>query len=233
MLDSRSSFHVTSDQSQLVAYKPVADGASVQIVEGTSCPITHQGSLSNSYFSVPGVSFVPQLFTNLLSVGQLADHNCFVEFDNSSCFIQDHRTGTVLGTGHRRSGSPSLYVLGTLHLPYISAHVSSAASSSSPSTSSFAKWHHRLGHLCGSHLSNLINKGCLGPTSTSLVSIVKVVSLGNRYNSHILLLIPMLLNLLILSILMYGALLLLLQRVVINIMLFSLMIILNILGFTS
>jgi transposase InsO family protein len=34
-----------------------------------------------------------------------------------------------------------------------------------PSTSSFAKWHHRLGHLCGSRLSNLINKGYLGPTS--------------------------------------------------------------------
>ena len=42
------------------------------------------------------------------------------------------------------------------------AHVSSVALSS---TSSFAKWHHRLGHLCGSRLSTLINSGCLGHTS--------------------------------------------------------------------
>jgi len=165
VLDSGASFHVTSNQSQLVACKPVVDGVSVQTADGTSCPITHHGSLSNSYFSVPDVSFVPKLSMNLLSVGQLADHNCFVGFDDSTCFIQDRRTGTVLGTGHRRSGSPSLYVLDTLRLPHISAHVSSAASSPSPSPSSFAKWHHRLGHLCGSRLSSLINKGCLGPTS--------------------------------------------------------------------
>ena len=37
--------------------------------------------------------------------------------------------------------------------------VSSAVSSSG---SSFAKWHHRLGHLCGSRLSTLIHKGHLG-----------------------------------------------------------------------
>ena len=87
VLDSGASFHVTSDQSQRVASKPVADGASIQIVEGTSCPITHQGSLSNSYFSVPDVSFVPQLSMNLLFVGELADHNYFVRFDDSSCFL--------------------------------------------------------------------------------------------------------------------------------------------------
>jgi len=180
VLDSGASFHVTSDQSQLVACKPVADGASIQTADGTSCHITHQGSLSNSYFSVPDVSFVPQLSMNLLSVGQLADHNCFVGFDDSSCFIQDRRTGTVLGTGHRRSGSPSLYVLDTLRLPHISAHVSSAVSSSSPSTSSFAKWHHRLGHLCGSRLSNLINKGCLGPTSIESSFHCKGCKLGKQ-----------------------------------------------------
>ena len=49
VLDSRASFHVTSDQSQLVACKPVADGASIQTADGASCPITHQGSLSNCF----------------------------------------------------------------------------------------------------------------------------------------------------------------------------------------
>jgi hypothetical protein len=108
------------------------------------------------------VSFVPQLSMSLLSVGQIADHNCFVGFDDSSCFIQDCRTGALIVTGHRRRGSPSLYVLNTLRLPQSSARLSSVASSS---TSSFAKWHHRLGHLCGSRLSTLINKGRLPHTS--------------------------------------------------------------------
>jgi hypothetical protein len=118
---------VTSDRSQLV------DGASIQTADGTSCSITHEGSLSTSHFFVPHVSFIPKLSMNLLSVGQVTDHNCFVGFDDTSCFIQDRRTGTILGTGHRHKGSPSLYVLDTLHLPSSFARVSSTAC---PSTSS-------------------------------------------------------------------------------------------------
>jgi len=41
VLDCGASFHVTSDQSQLVACKPVTDGASIQTADGTSCHITH------------------------------------------------------------------------------------------------------------------------------------------------------------------------------------------------
>jgi hypothetical protein len=102
---------------------------------------------------------------NLLSVGQVNDQNYFVGFDDSSYFVQDHHSGKVIGTGHRRKGASSLYVLDTLRLPssvVSMTHVSSAASSSA---SSFTKWHHRLGHLCGSRLSSMINKACLGHTS--------------------------------------------------------------------
>jgi hypothetical protein len=42
------------------------------------------------------------------------------------------------------------------------AHVLSATLAS---VASFAQWHHRLGHLCGSRLSTLIKSGCLGHTS--------------------------------------------------------------------
>jgi hypothetical protein len=185
VLDSGASFHVTSDRSQL-GCKSVNDGASIQTADGTSCSITHEGSLSTSHFSVPDVSFVPKLSMKLLSVGQVTHHNCFVGFDDSSCFIQDRRTGTVLGTDHRRNGSPSLYVLDTLHLPSSSARVSSAAcpstssSAACSSTSSFAKWHHRLGHLCGSRLSTLVNKGCLGHTSIESSFHCKGCKLGKQ-----------------------------------------------------
>ena len=87
VLDSGASFHVTSDGSQLVSCKLVNDDAYIQTADGTCCHITHQGSLSSSNFSVPNVSFVPQLSMNLLSVGQITDHNCFVGFDDSLCFI--------------------------------------------------------------------------------------------------------------------------------------------------
>jgi hypothetical protein len=67
----------------------------------------------------------------------------------------------------------------------------------------------------------------------SLVFIIKVVTLENKYNFHILLVILILLDLLILFTLMFGVLLPLFQRVAINIVSFLLMIILVILGFTS
>jgi hypothetical protein len=40
---------------------------------------------------------------DLLSVGQITDHNCFVGFDDSSCLVQDRHTGDVIGTGRRRN----------------------------------------------------------------------------------------------------------------------------------
>ena len=147
--------------SQLVSCQPVRDGASVQTADGTPCSITHQGSLCTSKFSVPAISFAPELSMNLMSVGQLADMNYFVGFDDSFCYVQDRQSKRVIGTGHRRRGSTSLYILDTLHLP--SASTTSAfrmAASTSRSTSpfSFAQWHHRLGHLCGSRLSTLVRK---------------------------------------------------------------------------
>jgi hypothetical protein len=78
---------------------------------------------------------------DLLSVGQITDHNCFVGFDDSSCFVQDRRAGNVIGTGCRRKSS-RLYILDTLRLP--SYHTSSAhVLVVSGPTASFAQWHHR------------------------------------------------------------------------------------------
>jgi hypothetical protein len=100
---------------------------------------------------------------DLISVGQITDNNCFVGFDDSSCFVQDRKTGDVIGTGRRRKTSPRLYILDTLCLPSNHTTTSHVLAASGPTTS-FARWHHRLGHLCGSRLSTLIKSGCLGPT---------------------------------------------------------------------
>ena len=53
--------------------QPVKDGASAHTADGTPCSVTHQGSLCTSKFSVPNISFVPELSMSLMSVGQIAD----------------------------------------------------------------------------------------------------------------------------------------------------------------
>jgi hypothetical protein len=180
VLDSGASFHMTSNHSKLASSKPVPDGDSVQTVDGTLCHITHEGSLCNSHFTVPNIFFVPELSMNLLSVDQIIDHSCFVGFDDSSCLVQDHRTGDVIGTGRHRKSAPRLYILDTLHLPSSTTSPAPVLSTASVFTPSFAQWHHRLGHLCGSRLSTLIKSGCLGHTSVKSSFPCKGCKLGKQ-----------------------------------------------------
>jgi hypothetical protein len=56
-LDSGASFHVTSDQTQLVSSTPVTENASIQTADGTLCHITHKGSLCTPQFTVSNIYF--------------------------------------------------------------------------------------------------------------------------------------------------------------------------------
>jgi hypothetical protein len=79
---------MTSNGSQLNLCQPVTDSHCVQTTDGSFCTVTHQGNLATSQLTVPGVSLVPKLSMNLISVGQL--------FDDTSCFVQDRRTELFL-----------------------------------------------------------------------------------------------------------------------------------------
>ena len=50
IMDSGASFHVTSNKSKLVACKPVTNATSIHTIDGTSCHVTHQGSLHSPHF---------------------------------------------------------------------------------------------------------------------------------------------------------------------------------------
>jgi hypothetical protein len=115
-----------------------------------------------------------------LSVGQIIDYNCFVGFDDSSCFVQDRRTGDVFGTSRHRKAAPGLYILDTLRLPSSTTTLSHVLSAALASVASFAHWHHHLGHLCGSRLSTLIKLGCLGHTSVESSFQCKGCHLGKQ-----------------------------------------------------
>jgi hypothetical protein len=127
-----------------------------------SISVAGQGTLSSNSFYVTDVSLVPDLTMQLMYAGQITEHDNRVILDPDVCYIQDRLTGHLVGTGPRRRDSQRLWEHDWLRLPSVvpTNLVSSAYAASS--TSSFAQWHHRLGHPCGSRLSALLRQGFLG-----------------------------------------------------------------------
>jgi len=68
-------------------------------------PIVGRGVLSTSSFHVPMISHVPQVTIELVSTGQITDHDCCIILDFDSCCVQDLRMGLLVGTGPRRHDS--------------------------------------------------------------------------------------------------------------------------------
>jgi hypothetical protein len=167
ILDSRASFHMTHDSFHLDSLSSLHSSVSVKTADGTPLPVVGQGTLYTSSFHVPSISHVPQLHLQLSSAGQITDHGCGVILDSDACSVQDRRTETLVGSGGRLHDPPRLWELDWLHPP-----PSSTSRRSTPTadvtpfvvstTTSFAQWHHRLGHMCGSHLSSFISSGVLG-----------------------------------------------------------------------
>ncbi|WVZ81454.1 hypothetical protein U9M48_028829 [Paspalum notatum var. saurae] len=97
----------------------------------------------------------------LMSAGQLTDHGCRVILDSDFAMFRIVTRVTRLVPA---LVVVTLAVFGSLtgfdFLPRRPPPDGSALAALS--TSSFAQWHHRLGHLCGSRLSTLIRRGLLG-----------------------------------------------------------------------
>jgi transposase InsO family protein len=108
------------------------------------------------------VLFLILIFVMLMSAGRITDHDYHVILDPNFCYVQDRRTGHLVGTGSRHRDSHCLWELDWLHLPSVVAATLFSSTYATSSTSSFAQWHHHLGHLCSSCLSALLRRGLLG-----------------------------------------------------------------------
>jgi hypothetical protein len=74
----------------------------------------------------------------LMSAGQITDHDCRVILDPDVYYIQDHRTGHLIGTSPRRCHSQRLWELDWLHLPSAASVSLVSSVYAASSTSSFA-----------------------------------------------------------------------------------------------
>ena len=93
----------------------------------------------------------PGLASNLLSVGQLVDNNCNVNFSRDGCLVQEQVSGKVIVKGPK---------VGRLFpLQFISSHLSFACNNV---LNSYEDWHRKLGHPNSTVLSHLFKTGLLG-----------------------------------------------------------------------
>ena len=90
------------------------DNLCVQAADGTPMPVRGRGNVETDNVVLPDVYYVPGLWTNLVSVGQLAGLDYCVGFSRGACHVSD-AAGTVVGTAHARGDG--LYEVDHLRVP--------------------------------------------------------------------------------------------------------------------
>ncbi|CAN1335709.1 hypothetical protein LINPERPRIM_LOCUS36860 [Linum perenne] len=90
--------HMSRNFSLFNTYNPVTH-RSVQVANGDRLAIAGIGTIKTPHITLPGTLHVPNLVSNLVSIGQLITSGCDVFFGSSNCRIQDRRTKQTLEWG--------------------------------------------------------------------------------------------------------------------------------------
>jgi hypothetical protein len=102
---------MTPDSAHLSSMRPAYRHLTVQTTDGLPLSVAGHDTLCSDSFYVPDVSLVPNLIMQLMSAGQITDHDCRVILDPNFCYIQDHRMGHLVDTSPRRRDSQRLWEL--------------------------------------------------------------------------------------------------------------------------
>lgn len=96
LVDSTASNHMTNSAHLLQNVRPYHGSENIQVANGNYVPITSVSDITpvfNNAFISPGLS------DNLLSVGQLVDNNCTINFSRHGCCVQDQDSRTMIAKG--------------------------------------------------------------------------------------------------------------------------------------
>lgn len=160
--DSRASHHMTNNVDILSNKNKYIGNLKIHTADGNTLPITATGDISSS---ITDVLVSPKLSTNLVSVGQLVDNNCKVEFSKSGCLVQDQNSGRMIARGPREGR------LFPIHFP-ISPYLSKLIICNSTFVD-YRAWHKRLGHPNNNVLHLLLKSGSLGNKGSPSLNNIK------------------------------------------------------------
>ena len=146
-MDSTCCNHMTPHSSLFFQLEPTSHPYNIRIANGSIMFGNNIGSISTSNLLVLWVFNVPNISSNLFSVGQLAKLGYRIIFDYSGCILQDPRTRQELGTDPRFG---RMFPMDNLRLPPIALVSVAAAAATVSSIPSLALWHAFLGHASSS-----------------------------------------------------------------------------------
>ena len=136
---------------------------SIHTVDDNPLPITATSDVSPSLTSV----FVSHgLTTNLISIGQLVDSDCIVEFSKFDCVVQDQQSGKMIARG------PIVGHLFPLQIPLSPSFTLSSITCNSTHVD-YRVWHKRLGHPNSNVLHDLLKLSLLGNKDSPSLSDVQ------------------------------------------------------------
>jgi hypothetical protein len=85
-LDLVASFHMTPHYAHFSALHHSYRHCTVHSIDGSPLSVTRQGTFCSDSFRALDVSFVPDLTMQLMSAGQITDHDCCVILNPDFCY---------------------------------------------------------------------------------------------------------------------------------------------------
>ncbi|XP_047046659.1 uncharacterized protein LOC124651658 [Lolium rigidum] len=101
---SNAAEHMTGNLHLLTNFTATRPGRPVRTHTGETLQVCGKGSLSSTQLSVPGVSYVPGLTENIISVTQLTDSGFSVAFGPHGCTVMRNRGGAKVGYAYHAGG---------------------------------------------------------------------------------------------------------------------------------
>nr|KYP40130.1 Retrovirus-related Pol polyprotein from transposon TNT 1-94 [Cajanus cajan] len=154
--DAGASNHMTNNTRFLTNIKRYLGNLNIHTAGGNQLPIIATGDISSS---LTNVFVAPGLTSNLISIGQLVNNDCRVQFSQSGCLVLDQHSGMIIAKGLQvRRLFPIHFSLSpSLSLPLVSCNFVIV---------DYQVWHRRLGHPNSNVLHDMLKYGFLGNKHT-------------------------------------------------------------------
>ena len=161
--DFGASNHMTNTALPLNNVQKYKGDLLIHTADGNSLPIIAVGDIS-AHLNTVFVS--PKLSTNLISIGQLVDNNCTIQFSNFGCLVQDQVFGKMIAKGPK---------VGRLFPLLLSSSPMSYYVAYNAIQSDIQVWHRRFRHP-NSHVLRVLPKSSFLGNKNSTSSKIDIVN---------------------------------------------------------